>query len=138
MKGEAFDEVLKAFKLKESAEDIIPILVNEDIQKLIVAWPKIVMKRGGIKDRCPDSLNERWQWLWKHVSWCEKELQEASGVPEAKVRRLLNQAKGNRLIYPDGSVSSHASKYLANLSLAANARLKTELLTALGKMQKEK
>ncbi len=127
MKGEDFADVLTTFKRRESAEDIIPILANDDIQKLIVAWPKIVLKRAAVKEPCPRDLNEQWQWLWKHVGWCEKEYQEISGVAEAKFRRLFNQVKGNRLIYPDDSVSSHAAKYLNNLSMAATARLKTEL-----------
>lgn len=134
----SFEEVLKEFKTKETAEDIIPILTSEDIQKLVVAWPKIVIKRLQPRDPLPDDRNERWSWLWKTVTWCEKDLQEISGVPEAKFKRLLNQVRGNRLIYPDGSVSSHASKYLNNLSMTATARLKTELLLALERMQKEK
>lgn len=131
-----FDDVLNGFKKDEKAEDIIPVINNEDLLRILVAWPKIIISREKTKEELPAGVNERWRWLWSNITWCEKELQEITGIPDVKFKRLFNQVRGNRLVYPDGSISSHASKYLSNLSHTATARLKTELLFALEKMQK--
>lgn len=132
-----FQSVLEEFKKAERPEDIIPLVSNEDARKLVISWPKTIIRRLKSAKQCPDDRNERWQWLWRHVQWCEKDLMEISGVPEAKFRRVFNLIKGNRLIYPDGSVSGHAEKYLKNLSMLANARLRSETMIALKRIQKE-
>lgn len=131
-----FDDVLTVFKKKERAEDIIPIIGNYDLQKLLVAWPKAILKRVAVTEAAPAGFNERWGWLWRHVRWCEAELTDMAGIPAAKCVRLFNQAKGCRLIYPDGSVSTHAERYLSTVTLLATARLKTELAFAIEKAQK--
>lgn len=132
-----FQSVLDEFKKAEKAEDVIPLVSNEDARKLIIAWAKTVIRRIKTVKLCPGDRNERWRWLWEQASWCEKDLIEISGIPESKFRRLFNLIKGNRLIYPDGAVSSHAEKYLKNLSMLANARLRSETMLALRRVQKE-
>lgn len=130
-----FNDVLQEFKKNEKSEDIIPILEDADIQKLIIAWTKIVIRRIHHKDTLPDTFNEKWLWLWKQISWSERELLNISGIPETKFCRIVNQSCGNRLIYPDGTVNTHASKYLEHLSLAATARVKAGLFSSLDAMQ---
>ena len=132
-----FNKVLADFKSAEQAEDILPILTDTDIQRVVVAWPKIVIKPIGVSAPLPGSFNERWSWLWRHVSWCSRELQEISGVPATRFERIFRQAQGNRLIYPDGSISERASKHLGSLSLVVTARVKTELALAAKRLQQE-
>lgn len=133
-----FDNVLAEFKKGEAAEDIIALVGNEELQRLLVAWPKIILKSVDVDKPAPCDGNERWQWLWLHVRWSEVSLTETAGIPTAKYARLFNQAKGCRLIYPDGAISAYAKKYLSTVALLATARLKTEIAFAVERAQKER
>lgn len=110
--GSEFESVLAEFKANERPEDIIPILSDEGAQKLVVAWPKIIIRRKDGEMPVPGPVNEKWTWLWDQVEFSERELIETSGIPEMKVKRLFSQVKGNRLIYPDGAMAGWAQKIL--------------------------
>ena len=137
MSGSSFEDILQDFKASKDTTNIIPLLSEEDAQKLVVAWPKVVITRIPVKGSPPESQNERWQWIWNHVKWSESDLRDISGLPEVKFKRVFNIVKGNRLIFPDGTVSSNAESYLQNLSLSAVTRIKQELLSAYERMQKK-
>ena len=137
MSGPSFEDLLEIFKTSKDTTNIIPLLSEEDAQKLVVAWPKVIITRISVKAKAPESENERWKWLWTHIKWSEAELRDISGLPEIKLKRVFNIVKGNRLIYPDGTVSNNAESYLQNLGLAAVTRLKQNLLEAYERMQKK-
>lgn len=59
MERSEFEDAIQWFKGREAAEDIIPVISNEDIQRLVVAWPKIVIKPGSGAGRPPEDPNER-------------------------------------------------------------------------------
>lgn len=114
--GNEFESVLAEFKANERAEDIIPILSDETAQKFLVAWPKIIIRRDlTFSDPIPNTVNEQWVWLWAQVNVVRQDIINISGIPEMKIERLFCQMKGNRLIYPDGTVMSWAEKYLKKL-----------------------
>lgn len=110
-----FENILQEFKGSEVPEDIIPILDDETVQKMIVAWPKIVVKSKEHSGVPPGDKNSRWLWLWEHVDFVYTDLVDISGIPGIKFERVFFQVKGNRLIYPDGTISTWASKYLKQL-----------------------
>lgn len=72
--GNEFESVLAEFKANERAEDIIPILSDEGAQKLVVAWPKIIIRHKEGKKPVPGTVNEKWNWLWEQVDFSEREL----------------------------------------------------------------
>ena len=114
--GSEFEAVLAEFKAKERPEDIIPILSDETAQKFLVAWPKIIIRRDiSFTDPIPNTVNEQWVWLWEQVNVARQDIVNISGIPEMKIERIFMQMKGNRLIYPDGSVMVLAEKYLKKL-----------------------
>ncbi len=118
MSGPSFEDILESFKKSTDTTNIIPLLSEEDAQKLVVAWPKVVLTWIRVKGPAPESQNERWQWLWNHVTWPEAELRDISGLPEIKFKRVFNIVKGNRLIFPDGTVSGFADKYLKQIIIS--------------------
>ena len=121
-----FESVLAEFKGGEIDEDIIPILSDGNVQKCIIAWPKVVITRVPSNVVTPNCPNEKWGWLWAQVAFSDQQLEEISGIPGPRLTRALNQAKGNRLLYPDGTVAKHAKRYLRNIALTATTRLKME------------
>lgn len=49
--------------------------------------------------------NDKWRWLWEHCTFDPVELAQITGLKE-DVLPAIDAAIGNRLVYPDGTISS--------------------------------
>lgn len=56
------------------------------------------------RSAAPLCLNMKWRWLWDHCKFDPIQLAQLTGLKEA-VLFGLDAAIGNRLIYPDGTIS---------------------------------
>jgi len=112
-----FEEAIEFFKGEELVEDITVLFSKdqaayaESLRKIVSAWPKIKLERTPAKKPCPDDEYGRWIWLWDQVSYDLEEIKKITGVRMA-VEALTKILIGNRIIYPDGTISGWAGKAL--------------------------
>ena len=124
--SETSENVLSKFKQKAQITDVLPVLDDEIAQKVLIAWQRITIIRHDDPDPIfPDDENGQWKSLWQGVQWDYRELSEVSGVVETRLRQKIGQLKGNRLIFPDGSVSGFARKYIETRVASEVRRLKS-------------
>ena len=114
-----FDEVIGEFRGKETIEDAM-LLLGKDVQaeklrRLVVAWQKIKITNSGKDTAAPDDEWEKWEWLWRNAKYDIDKLSVISGMQKSIIEPNLQVLKGNRVIYPDGTVSAYATKILRQL-----------------------
>ena len=108
----SFGELLGHFKANEDAENLVPIVDDDELRSGVVAW-KSVQIRYKTPEDCP--LKEevaQWNWLWQHVEFDEQDFGIVAGVKGQNVSPLLRRMVGLRLIYPDGTINKLAKQYL--------------------------
>lgn len=115
MKDDFYLEKLEYFKQNEKPEVVLLVADNPEFIKIIVAWSMLdVRLEGKVIGLLGDSEREVWDWLWKNTRFSLPELKEKADIPladwvlEKKMRPLI----GNRVLYPDGTVSSYVQRYL--------------------------
>lgn len=74
--------------------------------RLALAWQAVDPTWEPPADPCPATESAIWRWIWEGVDVDEGEIARAAGVAIEDVRHYLPQLIANRLIYPDGTVSS--------------------------------
>jgi hypothetical protein len=87
----------------------------ERLRRFIVAWPKIKITVMPSTKGIPEDESERWEWLWKQIKYDVDGLATISGISKSLIEINLQTLKGNRVIYPDGTVSSFATKILRQM-----------------------
>lgn len=107
-----FGEALERLRPDEKSNDNAPVatlvLRDKALQSVIACWPMV--KRSipdvGFDEDTP--LDVLWGW----VKFDEREVVELSGLSTGVALAALRRAKGNRLIFPDGSVHHWAKLVL--------------------------
>jgi hypothetical protein len=115
----------------ESAHGAVILIDNEDIMRLLVAFS--LMPRPGLVYRTNTAAhkivvlgeehtlddNELWVALWEPVRINLAMLAVRSGLADctAYLVGLLEQLKGARLIYPDGSISETATDLMSAMTV---------------------
>jgi len=98
----------------KSAEDPLQLTAlrnNQSLQSLIVAWENMELTINVKKMAEMKTL----KGLWLHCMFDYEELCMASGINWLEMPRLLELAKANRLIYPDGTINQQAKSYLRTI-----------------------
>ena len=117
-------EIINFFKTKEKTQQIIPMITDTDLQKLISAWEKI-----NIIDRKPDvyvdktaNLNDImvkiWGLLWKNYYLDDDffiQLGGAINKTPLNAKKLFWNAVANQLIYPDNTINKYANQFLGKI-----------------------
>jgi hypothetical protein len=100
-------------RLREGENREVAALVLRDraLQAVIACWPMV--KRSVPDADFPASLSL--DQLWSLVSFDEREVVELSGISSGLALSAFRRAKGNRLIYPDGSVHQLAKVVLQKM-----------------------
>lgn len=109
-----FEEALEKFKSLESPEDILLILKHEQLRQLVVAWQKIPIKRVKKGEYKGDDTVELWKWLWEQIYYDKEELKQIAMI-QGDIDNLMKVLIGNRIIYPDGTISMFARKVLQQM-----------------------
>jgi len=115
MSESLFTEKLTWFKQNEKPESVLVIADSPEVIKIIIAWSNLEVKSADkLTKLTGDSENEIWDWLWKNSRFNLTELKAKTGVPysELVLEQKLKPLIGNRIIYPDGTVSSFVQRYL--------------------------
>lgn len=115
-----FEEAVEFFKMQETIEDITVLFSKEradqaeSLRKIVSAWKKIRLQRSQTKKTCPESDHERWQWLWGEIEYDVEEIKRVTGIT-MPIEPLIKILIGNRIIYPDATVSEWATKAIKQL-----------------------
>ena len=109
-----FQEALNKYKRNEKPESILLVAQDRHLLRLLAVWDETRIERRRRLSPFPEGGDDetRWKWLWKNVSYSVEELASltdlATGVVEKKVGVLI----GNRLVYPDGTMTRLAAQFL--------------------------
>ncbi|MBZ0273808.1 hypothetical protein K8I61_17345 [bacterium] len=122
--GRPAHAVLAAIKGEAAYEDIVPLLEDIELQRLIVVWSKFPVVFTPDESEPPINARSRWEWLWQFSRFDESELERHLACPSS-IRVLITRAKATRLIYPDGTVQDNALKLLrSRIAAALTGKLK--------------
>lgn len=100
-------------RLREDENKEVAALVLRDrpLQAVIACWPMVRRELPAVEIAEGLSLDE----LWALVEFDEREVVELSGVSSGLALAAFRRAKGNRLVYPDGSVHALAKIVLQKM-----------------------
>lgn len=121
------------FKEIERPESAAILIDDDDLVKLIGAWPSIQTFASNTKAKCEETKTSAalWHWLWACFDVKLEDVAMALGVPEAVAEYRMNRAILARLIYPDGSVNRYANGYVG-------ARIRASLMVPGGMARRPK
>lgn len=107
----SFAEAVERLRKEENREVAALVLRDRALQAVVACWPLVrrsVLPEAVAEECSPDAL-------WDLVQFDEREVVELSGLPSGLALSALRRAKGNRLIYPDGSVHQLAKVVLQKM-----------------------
>jgi hypothetical protein len=111
-----FLAIIDFFKKESLLEDVsclispLEILDSDSLRRLTVAWPYVKRTFKEFSD-VPSSKEYWWEWLWSHVIFDSNQWGVSAGVPSCMIG-LTSILIGNRIIYPDGTISDWARKVI--------------------------
>ncbi|MDD5308689.1 MAG: hypothetical protein PHU25_15335 [Deltaproteobacteria bacterium] len=110
----AFDEAVAAFRSLEQAEQVVVLLDDLALQKLLSVWPATPWTVTPSSARKPpsDDLPALWDWLWSQRGVETSSLARSLRLSAPQTQALFEAARRQRLIYPDGTIHGVASQYL--------------------------
>lgn len=113
-----FGEVLGHFKKIEEAENIVPVIDDEQLRNALVGWKGVKISYK-TPSNCPfHDDSSMWEWMWEQVEFDQQEFGVIAGIKAQDVGRILTRLQGLRLIYPDGTINSFARQYLTAIIMA--------------------
>jgi hypothetical protein len=119
----AFEGAMERLKSAERMESALILMRKGDeadqLCAIALAWENAPPAWAENGETCPTDDAESWNWCWRQVNIDKETIKRISGV-QYGLERLLAVLIGNRLIYPDGTLSTFATKALRH-------RLKTAL-----------
>jgi hypothetical protein len=109
-----FEEALVLFRMQEQPEQVVALIDDLPLQKLVAAWPTVALTTSTATGRQPrtDDLPALWDWFWRQRSFDRTELAKALGMSAPRLNALLGVAVRQRLVYPDGSIHNLAAQFL--------------------------
>lgn len=114
-----FEEAIKKFRAMEQIEDVMQLVgkdpQQEILRKIVVAWPKVRINRTTTKIKPPGDEFGLWDWLWTQVIIDTEKIAGIVGSGQGTTEKNINLLRGNRIVYPDGTVSSFATKALRQM-----------------------
>ena len=112
MAAVSFAEAVARLREGENKEVATLVLRDRGLQAVVACWP-LVRRSVPAVGEVPEgaSMDD----LWARVVFDEREVSELSGLPSGVALSALRRAKGNRLIYPDGSVHQVAKIVLQKM-----------------------
>jgi len=93
----------------------LPLLEDSQLVLLVHAWSKIRVNWDPPDElaETPESDYDLWELLWEFCFWSMEDLSLAAGISESTAMRCFARAKINRLIYPNGEISSSSRRIIA-------------------------
>lgn len=106
--------ILQPFKNEEETfvHTTIMLVGDRDSQKILSTWSMMPVKWIVPKTQMPQDSRLLWDWVWDGVMISWKDLETRSGLNVARVQKMFEPLKSNRLLYPDGTLPNHVSQFL--------------------------
>jgi hypothetical protein len=109
---------------------VVTLLASDPtLGKLIAAWPNVARKiedETNPFENTPEELpaREHERWLWARIEpEPESMWAEAAGLPDAPhVRRAMRVLQDNGAVFPDGTMSQWASRFLVESAKRAGVK----------------
>jgi hypothetical protein len=113
------EKAMAQFKALEQAENVL-VLTEADrltpaLRKVALVWDKVPVGRSDPKRKFQDGPG-LWIDVWEDAEVDLLGITEATGLDVKTVERCVGVLRGNRLIYPDGTLASTAQKALRQLA----------------------
>lgn len=108
------DKFLKEIEKFKQADDVNKIIiVADDIPAVKILLFISNIDFDFIADN--DITDTDWDSLWKCVKYDKTKLYKISSYNSTTVDRYINILTGNKIIYPDGSISENIKKYIQSI-----------------------
>ena len=122
------DDYLRIFREEEDVYVYTASILagDKDSHKVLSTWSMMPSTWSHPRTPAPKDKRALWDWVWEGVSIDWFEFSVRAGITVSRLQRLFAPLRANRLVYPDGSLPSHASSFL-----------KAEVLKALKKGQEK-
>lgn len=117
-----FKDAIATFRAQEEPESVL-LLIGRDptsngLRKVFLAWKQCHPARSPKAPRELEDGPDLWGRLWNGIEIDHAELQRITGL-STYAAKLLDILRGNRLIYPDGTVSEIATQALRRMAKSA-------------------
>jgi hypothetical protein len=106
--------ILQPFKNEEETfiHTTIMLVGDRDSQKILSTWSMMPIRWIIPKTVMPEDSRFLWDWVWTGVVISWRDLEARSGIAAARVQKMFEPLKANRLLYPDGTLPNHVSQFL--------------------------
>lgn len=110
------EAVLAVFRSLERSDDAIVVLGDDAAMRVLVAWSHLDQSWQRPATAQPQAIHGRlgrlWDWVVAGWELDARAVSRVAGVPMATAHKKLSVLVGNRLIYPDGSMSTAVQRAL--------------------------
>jgi hypothetical protein len=111
------EDALAVFRGVEDNQDAVVVIGDDDAMRVLVAWTHVDNDWYPPSTACPPLVHGKlaaaWDWIRAGWDLNERKISKLAGVPTSVARAKLDVLIGNRLIYPDGSLSKGVRLALA-------------------------
>lgn len=97
---------IERWRASEKAETAAIVLADDDLQRVLAAWPMADRKTPA------EVSGESWADLWREVVVDEPQLLEMTGLQTGRALQAWRRAVALRLVYPDGSLHRYGEMVL--------------------------
>jgi hypothetical protein len=106
-------ELLEPYRSAEEDEIHVAVVIDQDdLMRLCAAWTRIVVRWKQPVGKPPDNAAARWDWIWGGCEFDHDQLGRRAAVQDSKVLDRFEVLRGNRLLYPDGTLAEVAKRIL--------------------------
>lgn len=103
----------------ECMHTAVILVGNSDSQIVLSTWTTMPLERVSPKTKPPSDERELWDWLWTTVRINWAKFSDRTGMNTARLQKVFEPLRANRLLYPDGSIPEHVKGILTSEVLKA-------------------
>jgi hypothetical protein len=112
------DDRVAPYRAAATSDALAAIIDDTIAVRFLAAWRMIPTEWTAPKRDMPSDAAERWRWLWHGVKWDRIAVARAARIAEATANVYAHVCATAQLIYPDGTISTHAADYVRAFTAA--------------------
>ena len=130
-----YNTLLNTFKDLETeyAENVVMLIDDVILRNGVLAWQSMMVEYNDDVD-CPEACKrekQQWEWMWSVISYDYKKFASIAGIKDHDAATLIDKLRLLRLIYPDGTSSETARKFIREQLAASRPGYNIKLRHAL-------